>query len=468
MLSFACSRIAPSRSEKIITFTLVRAFAFFFVACISLAAFSGQAAAASKVAVGLCSAPGTHYTTIQTAVSAVELLPAPRTVSVCPGTYAEQVTITGSLTIEGIAAGTTDNAVIVPPSGGLVQNGVDIFGNPVAAQVFVASTNGNVTVEHLTVDGTGNDMAGCVTTTLEGIYFQNTSGSITANTVRNQYQTDYADYGGCQNGLAINVESTSSSSAVTVANNSVRSYQKNGITATGTATGPGSVGPAVTINANYIVGLGATAMNWQGVFLGEQTAAENGVQMGFGATGAITGNVVNDNIWGDDTSSDTGDAASGILIYASHGITVTGNEVGSAQFGIVAVTDPTYGPADSNDVANNKVAGTEIFDAIDMCSSSNTVHLNTIYGSSESGVHVDDTCGSGNNNTVSNNTINEACAGILQGTGTGNTYTSNIFYNVTNTMIGGDTCSAAPQAGVKMAGSKKAQLRPAPYKPAHK
>jgi len=378
--------------------------------------------------------------------------------------------ITAPLTLEGVANGPLDATVLVPPSGGLVQNGTDIFGNPVAAQIFVASSTGTVTIEHLTVDGTGNDMAGCVATTLEGIYFQNTSGTITSNAVRNQFQSDYADYLGCQNGLAINVESLTGASAVTVSNNSVRSYQKNGITATGAATGPGATGPAVTISGNYIVGIGATAMNWQGVYLGEGVAAENGIQIGFGASGRVTGNTVNDNIWGQDTSSDTGDAASGILIYASDGITVSGNEVGSAQFGIVAVTDPTYGPADNTSITSNKVSGTQLFDAIDVCSSSNTVHANTIYGSAESGVHLDDSCGSGNNNTATSNVINEACAGILLGTGTGNTSAPNTFSNVTNTTLAGDVCPALMVDGVAKTGttSRKQALRPSPYKPIRK
>jgi hypothetical protein len=458
MLAFVCRsvsrfRVTPCRMSRSFTFALV-----------ALAALGGQAFA-SNTAVGLCAAPGNHYLTIQAAVNAAEALAIPRTVRVCPGIYAEQVMITSSLTIEGIVNSTSDAAVVVPPSGGIAMNGSDIFGNPVAAQIFVASTSGSVTVSHLTVDGTGNNMPGCVATTLEGIYFQNTSGTISANSVRNQYQTDYADFGGCQNGLAINVESLGSNS-VTVANNSVHAYQKNGITATGAATGPGSLGPAVIISGNYIVGLGATAMNWQGVYVaGDSTAAENGVQIGFGASGSVTGNVVNDNIWGQDTGGDTGDAASGILIYASTNIAVTGNEVGSAQLGIVAVTDPTYGPADSTLITGNKVAGTQLFDAIDLCSNSNNVHTNTIYGSTESGIHIDDSCGSGNNNVVSGNTINEACAGILLGTGSSNTSLPNTFANVTNTTLAGDVCPAGPDANSTVGGSKKAQrLRPAPYK----
>ena len=416
------------------------------VVCLAVA-FAGQSAHASTVAVGNCKSNVPQFSTISAAVTAV---PTGGTVDVCPGTYPEQVLITKNLTLLGIASGTSDAAVVVPPAAGLVSNGSDIFGNPVAAQIFVQGAN--VTVSHLTVDGTGNNLAGCGAPTLEGIYFQNATGKITDDVVRNQYQTDFTDYGGCQNGLAINVESFTNTATVTISDNSVRAYQKNGITATGAATGPGSPGPSVAITANYIVGLAATSMNWPG------GAAENGVQVGFGAGGSVTGNTVNDNIWYADDASQPGNAASGILVYASSGITISANSVGSAQFGITVDTDPTYGPADSNVISSNKVSGTQIFDAIDLCSSSNSARTNTVYGSAESGIHVDDSCGSGNNNTVTGNTINEACAGVLLGTGTGNVTSPNTFFNVTNTTLAGDVLHANPPARSETFGNETASI----------
>lgn len=431
------------------------------------ACFATTFAQASAVEVGSCIPTLTHFSTIQAAVNAS---PVGGTVDVCPGTYAEQVMITNKLTLVGVLSGTSDAAVIVPPAGGLVQNGTDIFGNPVAAQIFVASATGAVVIEKLTVDATGNNLVGCGAPTLEGIYYQNTSGTITENVVRNEYQTDLADYGGCQNGLAINVEGTTGSNTVTVSNNSVRAYQKNGITATGAGTGAGSPGPAVTINGNYIVGLAATALNW-----GPPPAAENGVQFGFGATGVVTSNTILDNIWGPDTSSDSGDAASGILIFSSNGVSVTGNEVGSSQLGIVTDTDSfgfcssgnatvSCGPADDTTISGNKIVGTQIFDAIDLCSNSNLVQSNVIFGSTESGVHADDSCTSqsfsttsGNSNFITKNSIVEGCAGILTGTGTGNTFSPNTFLDVTNTLVAGDACLSGPAAKVK-------KQRPSPYK----
>jgi hypothetical protein len=446
---------------------------------VALACIVPQHLSATTVVVGSCVSGVPKYQTIQEAVNAVSTVSG-AVVKVCPNTYPEQINISSKLTLEGVTGDAA--AIIVPPAAGLVQNGTDIYGDPVAAQIFVSAGSGNtVTIERLTVDGTGNNVTGCGPTMLEGIYFQDTPGTISYNTVRNQYLTDYADYGGCQNGLAINVESASGSPAVTIDFNSVRAYQKNGITASGNAPISASA-PAVTIRNNYIIGLGATALNWQS----GSTAAENGVQIGFGATGTVSANIVSDNIWGPDTFSQPYNGASGILVFASNGITVSSNYVSSSQFGIALDTDGagyctnnqgatvSCGSADDSVVTSNKISGTQLFDAIDACSNHNDITGNNIYGSAESGVHLDDTCTnnslgvtSGNDNGATGNTINEACAGVLLGTGTGNTV-SNTYYNAVNLTLAGDQCQASGSNVQKAGEGTKKQSRPSPYRPGRK
>jgi len=446
------------------------------------------AQAASKTQAGNCVSGVQSFPTIQLAVDVVGN---PGTVYVCPGTYPEQVRIPPStLTLTGVDTGTGATATVVPPSGGMVQNGTDIFGNPMAAQIFVYGPGANVTISNLTVDanpagGNANNLPG--TPELFGIYYQNASGKITNNVVRNQYYTNFATYGGDQSGLAINVEATSNPGTVTISGNSVRSYQKNGITATGNANGTSPAGPAVTITSNYVVGLGATSLNWP-----TSGAGENGIQVGFGATGTVTSNSVLDNIWGQAVSGQPTNGASGILIYASAGVSVENNTVGSAQFGIATDTDSgqyglcgtnvSCGVADNATITGNKLVGTQLFDAIDVCSNTNTVEKNTIYGSAESGIHLDTNaanyCGdsfpdgttTGNNNRVSGNTINEACAAILTGTGSGNTVTpGTTIYNVVNTTLAGDVCPAATGGGgsaVRQGASVKHQsFHTSPYAP---
>jgi Right handed beta helix region len=426
-----------------------RSFTLSCLVLVVLAALSGQAFASSAT-VGLCAGPGTHYTTIQAAVNA----PAVTTVEVCPGTYQEQVIITkSSFTLKGIVAGTADAAVIVVPGGGLVSNGSDIYSQPVAAQIFVKNATA-VTVSHLTVDGNNNGLSGCSAPDPIGIYYQNASGTITDNAVRNVIM-DPADQG-CQLGLAINVESNTANPLVTVSDNSVRNYDKNGITASGPGTGGG---PGVTVTANTVIGLGATTVT-----------AQNGIQIGYGATGTVSSNYVIDDIYinpadcGGPSPDPPCYGSSGILIYASSGVTASSNTVESTQLGIVPATDPNYGTANNTVVKSNHIGGTQNYDAIDLCSDGNTAESNIIYGAAESGVHVDDECSpsTGSGTTVSSNTVNESCAGILIGpSSTGNTIGTNTFLNVTNTTLAGqDSCT--PLAEVS---GKHHSLRTSPSKP---
>jgi hypothetical protein len=413
-----------------------------FVALVLALCFAGQAAQASTVVVGTCKT-GVHFSTIQLAVNAS---PVGGTVDVCPGTYPEQVMITKNLTLIGIVSGTSDSAVVIPPGTGLVSNGSDIFTNPVAAQIFVQSAD--VTVSHLTVDGSNNQLSGCGVDPI-GIYYQNASGKITDNAVRNVLM-DPADQG-CQVGLAINVESNTGAPAVTISDNSVRNYDKNGITVSGPDNG--SPGPVATVSANTVIGLGATTV-----------IAQNGIQIGYGATGSVSTNEVVDNIYINPANCSVCYGSSGILIYGSAGITVTSNTVESAQLAIVPATASATLTANGTVIKSNHLGGTQNFDAIDLCSDGNTAQSNTIYGAAESGIHLDDSCtpSTGSTNTVTANTINEACAGILVGSGSsGNTITPNTFMNDTNTTLtGSDTCT--PLAEVK-SGEKHHSLRVSPY-----
>jgi hypothetical protein len=196
-----------------------RTFAFSCLALLVLVALSGQAFS-STVIVGTCKS-GVHFTTIGAAVAAA---PTGATVDVCPGIYPEQVMINKNLTLIGIlpVGSTSDSAVVVSPAAGLATNGSDIFGNPVAAQIFVQ--NADVTVSHITVDGSNNQLPDCSVDPI-GIYYQNASGKITDSAVRDVLMDPALQ--GCQVGLAINVESNSGAPAITISDNSVRNYDKN-------------------------------------------------------------------------------------------------------------------------------------------------------------------------------------------------------------------------------------------------
>lgn len=379
-----------------------------FVPLLVLVALSGQALAAT-VAVGNCTALP-NYVTIQQAVNGV---PAGSTIQICPGTYHEQVLITQKVTLKGIVYSTQDRAVIVPPKTGMVANTNSVdSGDPIAAQILVQNTAGPVLISNLTVDGTGNQIAGCGPD-LMGILFQNASGTVSYVAVRNQ--TLGAGLGGCQSGQGIFVQSASgSTSTVSVTNSSVHHYNKNGITGN-------DAGTSLTVSGTYVQGSGVVPV---------PGAAQNGIQLGFGATGKISTSTVVDNIYGDPTIA----ASADVLLYdtaATSGITVSSNTLGNSQLPIVLFADD--GSGDGVSVTGNKIFGTAAYDAIDVCTNGNTIKANTIFDSAEAGVHLDASCGgTGNNNVVTGNTILEsACAGILTDSGvTGNTTTPNMFYTV--------------------------------------
>jgi hypothetical protein len=406
--------------------------------CLALVALAltGQAFS-SSVAVGSCTALAHTYTTIQAAVNAS----APGTIiEICPGIYPEQVVVNKRLTLEGIPSGGEDAAVIVPPLTGLVQNAVDLdIATSIAAQILVQNTSSVlVTISNLTVDGTGNLIDGC-SPDPQGILFQNASGVLNHVAVRNEVAGGVPS--GCQTGQGIFAEtSTGSVSNVKIQNVSVHNYNKNGIS----GVDPGTT---LAITGNFIQGSGVVpcSADYQG-------AAQNGIQLGYGATGTIFNSTVIDNnytfdptvpdyacyyVGADVLLYDTAESTPSNLIKIQH------NWLGNSNYPLVLSEGndfpPNYG--DGVSILGNSIFGTAgFFDAIDLCTNGNTVTGNIIFNSAESAVHLDASCGeyyggpaTGTHNTVTGNTIVEsACAGILDdwSGGGSNNYSSDNYYTV--------------------------------------
>lgn len=411
--------------------------------------------ASAQTVVGTCVPALESYTTIQ---QAVNVSASGTVIEICPGNYPEQVTITQSMTLIGVANPSTgqDAAVIVSPAGGVHRTAYDFDNNsfPIAAQVLVQGTFGiptQVTLQNLTVDGAGNGLNGCGTD-IVGILFQNASGTLQNVATRNQTLPP-AD-AGCQDGEGIFVETQSKygfSSTVTVENSSVHDYQKNGITGN-------DLGTSITITSNSVRGWGATP-----------AIAQNGIQICCGATGTVTSNsVIDDDYTGPSYGS------SGILLFdtlENSGITVSSNIIGNTQLPVAVYTDEfaanQYG--DGVTILSNQIFGALTFDAIDVCTNGNTVKKNSITNSTDSAIHLDASCSgsgnnTGNNNTVTKNVIFEGdCAGILTDPGTtnpapsSNTYTSVVYETATST----SSCSFTPAAAASIA-SRGTERSPQP------
>jgi parallel beta-helix repeat protein len=395
------------------------------------ASLSAGTALAATVVVGTCNPNVPQYSAIQQAVNAV---PAGSTVQVCPGTYTEQVTINKNLTLTGIAYSGNDAIVIAAPSGGYVANNASVLsvrsGLPFAAGILVyeaasAAAPPKVTINNITVDASGNNVGGSYE--LAGIAYQNASGTIQRVTVL--HVDELPAYSGDQSGQGIYAEegntTTPGTETISILNNHVEDYQKNGIAV--------RYGGTATITGNTVIGQGPTS-----------GAAENGIELAFGvAKGTITGNTVADDVWAPDTFSDPGDAAAGILVYQNSEVSspmkITGNSVSNTQYGISVNNN------DGAVIESNAIQATHIFDGIDACSNNNFIESNRINGSDESAVHLDDSCtGTSTGNTVENNTFMGACAGILEGPSASGTVAPNVYYDVTTEQLTGTDQCAQP------------------------
>jgi len=333
--------------------------------------------------------PNAEFTHIQDAVDAAS--PGDE-IHICKGIYVEQVAIRKSLKIDA------DNGAILMPSA-MQANTTSLFdAAPIATALLVADATG-VSISGMTVDGVNSGISQCAPD-LIGITFQNASGELDRTAVRNFKLT--ASLNGCQSGTGIFVQSGNGGvSKVEIDHCTVHDFQKNGITAD-------EIGTITIIRRNVVTGIGPTT-----------GAAQNGIQIGFGAAGSILDNVVTNNVWSPCTTVSTCTAvATNILVTQSDGVEVSGNTAGISQVNVFV---------DGNDagIERNETFASVVFDDIRLQGDQSRVRQNHVLNGAESGIFL-----SGNSNVVTDNVITEAAIGILKATGSsGNIIRGNRFFN---------------------------------------
>ena len=287
------------------------------------------------------------YATIQSAVNAA---PDGSKIVVCKGTYHASLLIPATktgLTISGdtgsILSPTTPAAAVAdaaPSSVGGVA--------PIVAIVRVAPGATGTTISGLEINGAGIESAvnGCEND-LAGLYWfaksgHNASGTASDLDVVNTTPTN----SGCGTGVGIYVDAAAGGTAkVTLHQNSVSGYGKGGIVC-------GDIGVNCAITANTIT-TSPTA-----------DVAQNGIQVGFGATATVNANYVTGNDWtayGTDANPEVqSDFGAGVLLYAAGvnsagkantSIAVGGNTLKGNQIGVEVVDSEA-------DVANNSITET--------------------------------------------------------------------------------------------------------------
>lgn len=370
-------------------FSSIAAFVLIFVPTTIAPLTSRAAEHVIVVGKNTAQCPGAQFSVIQDAVNAG----APGTIiRICAGTYPEQVSIAKPLRIRG------ENGVVIQPSN-MTANSTSAFsGQPIAAIILVKDAM-DVDIQDVIADGGNSGITQCAPDFI-GIFYRNASGEMSRVAVRNVKLG--ANLNGCQSGSAILVQSGGGGlSVVEIADSSIHDYQKNGITAN-------EVGTQVRIEGNVVTGVGPTT-----------GAAQNGIQIGFGAEGSITRNTVANHVWSPCVSLQSCDfKANDILVFQSDNVAVERNVVGVSQTGIAIAANHAR-------VVGNHVFDSLIFSGVELLGNDNDVKRNQITHSDQAGVFIQ-----GNNNVVVQNQLSEADFGVLKIAGsTGNLIANNDFFN---------------------------------------
>lgn len=316
---------------------------------------------------------GASFSRIQDAIDATTN---GQSVQVCAGLYPETPVIKTPLKL------TFMPGALVMPSG-VSQSTISLVtGSPLAGIVTVMNADG-VDIEGLVADAGVAGITQCAPN-LMGVIYQNSSGIIKRSWVRNTQLSTQLN--GCQSGSGIFVQSgNGGTSRVTIEEDRVDGYQKNGITAN-------EIGTVVDISRNVVIGIGPTT-----------GAAQNGIQIGYGAQGEVKGNFVTSNIWSPCVSPDEClYFSTGILIEQSDNVTVSSNSVGNNLVNI-------FLNGDHIKVRENRLFGSLVLDSIQIAGDDAHVECNHIYDSARAAISV-----SGNAAKISKNFFVNALVGILK------------------------------------------------------
>ena len=283
-------------------------------------------------------------------------------IKVCPGIYEEQLDITKSLTIVGISRKKSvsnkknANRNLRPR---IVPSKVALNLGTKAALVYVHDPIEddakiiNVHLKNLVVDGTninsedfvfygtasGKRVKRC--RALAGIRYENASGSIKNNVVRNIHP-NYGPEVICTSWNSIvAVTGENTKSTVVVRSNVVDNYLKNGITGSG-------LDLTIHVRDNVVKGPGIAA-----------DSVPNGIHIGNGAKGLIAHNKVTGNIWTGCDKWPSTEAphrlscvwpGTGISLFGTAGVRVLYNVVGASNVNVVV-------QGDDNIVRKNTIFG---------------------------------------------------------------------------------------------------------------
>jgi hypothetical protein len=239
------------------------------------------------------------------------------TIFVANGTYAEQLTITQSVSIVGA---TVTNTVIRPTTLPLSDTDTD-SATPQKYIVDVAPGTTGVHLKNLTIQGSG--ASSTFTTCADnyvGVYFHDASGHL--GRVRVNGISLPPSLSGCKDGLGVYVASDlGKTSSVDMLDMGVNAYQQSGIACDDSGT-------TCNVSASRITGGGVTSQ-----------ISQNGIQV-FGASGEVSNVRVLNNTH---AGGGVGNEATGVRLLNAGTVTVKDSLFKSNDIGIYAAEIPADG-----------------------------------------------------------------------------------------------------------------------------
>jgi hypothetical protein len=213
----------------------------------------------------------------------------------------------------------TTETILVPDGFTFDGNGHTITATDPAGGHFLGAVimNGGTTASVIDLNVTASGLANVCdggNGRLRGILFDGASGTISNNHVSGVRQ----GLSGCQEGNAIEARNSPLAGEtgsvdmnpdvnVTITNNTVSDYQKNGITVNGAVI--------ATVTGNVVTGDGPA-----------NYIAQNGIQIGFGGSATVRSNTVSGNDYSPRTT-----VACGVLLYRADGVKASANDLFANQ-----------------------------------------------------------------------------------------------------------------------------------------
>jgi hypothetical protein len=335
-----------------------------------------------------CAKPS--FNTIQ---AAVDQALGGQQIKVCAGTYAEQVTVTKSITITGTSASSVQ---IVPPA--MPAESTCLPDNSDGVHKFslldVCGSGVQLNTSGLTLAGPWSLPDACA----DAVYGATSTGDAVLNLSNSNITSirlaDRAGLGGCQTGVGILAGRAAydTSGSLIAKNVTVSDYQKNGI---------------VVSNVRSNGKLTNTTVDGDPTGLGpDPSIARNGVQFSSNATGSISGGTIRGNECdAPSCSSDivNGVQSGGVLTFGSGKVSVSKAVITANDIGVLSDSVPVTSSVavTGNAISDNRYVG--VFND----SGTMTVSSDSISGNSVAGLATVAFSGYGDtiNLTMSNSTL---------------------------------------------------------------